>query len=123
MLHMIGAVLYGLWGALHVLAGLQAYRQAMTVEAGEVRGRLLQNAWNLGIVAVVAVVVAGTMNWHNSHTGYWINLVAVSATDIGFVLFVLLPKHIAFWPGILGPVLWVLGVGFSTWGLVAEKVA
>ena len=61
------------------------------------------------------------MNWHNSATGYWINLAAVSAADIGFILFVLLPGHIALWPGVLGPVVWILAVVFSTIGFTMAR--
>jgi hypothetical protein len=121
MFHKIGAVLYALWGALHLLAAFEGYRLATSVDAGAVQGRLMQNAWNIGFFALVALVVAVTMNWQNSPTGYWINLIAVSAADIGFILFVLLPGHIAVWPGILGPVVWILAVIFSTIGLTMER--
>ncbi len=43
------------------------------VDPGVVQGRLFQNAWNLAVFALVALVVAIMMNWRNSHTGYWIN--------------------------------------------------
>jgi hypothetical protein len=121
MFYKIGAALYALWGVLHLLAAVEGYRLAATVEAGAVQGRLMQNAWNIGFFALVALVVAVTMNWHNSTTGYWINLIAVSAADIGFILFVLLPGHIALWPGVLGPVVWILAVVFSTIGFTMER--
>ncbi len=121
MLHRIGAVLYALWGVLHLAAASEGYRLAMSVDAGPVQGRLLQNAWNLAIFALVALVVALTMNWRNSRSGYWINLIAVSAADLGFVLLVMIPGYIAIFPGILGPVLWLLAVIFSTLGLRAKN--
>ncbi len=108
-------------GGMHILAALQGCRQAMTVPDGPIRGRLLQNAWNVGFVAVLSVVVAVTLNWQNDIAGYWINLVAVSAIDLGFVLFVLLPGHIGLRHGLPGPVLWILGVVFSTLGLFLES--
>ena len=121
MLHRIGAVFYALWGALPLAAAAEGYRLAMTVDPGVIQGRLLQNAWNLAIFAVVALVVAIAMNWRNSRTGYWINLIAVSAADIGFVVLVIIPGYIDVFPGILGPVLWILGVVFSTLGLNEKK--
>ena len=55
--------------------------------------------------------------WKNDALGYWLNLVVVSAADIGFVLFGLLPGHVAVFPGILGPVFWISAVIFSTLGI------
>jgi hypothetical protein len=121
VLHRIGAILYALWGALHLMAAAEAYRLAIGAGAGPIQGRLLQNAWHLAVFAVVALVVAIAMNWRNSRTGDWINLVAVSAADIGFVIFVVVPGYIAPFPGLLGPALWLLAVIFSTLGLNAGR--
>ena len=118
MLHRIGAIFYVLWGVLHLLAASEAARLAFAVEAGPVQGRLLQNAWSLAIFAIVATVIAVTMNWRNSRAGYWINLVTVSAADLGFIIFILVPGYLPLWPGTLGPVLWIAGAVFSTMGLV-----
>jgi len=120
-MHRIGAFFYALWGALHLAAAAEGYRLAMSVDAGVIQGRLLQNAWNLAIFAIVALVVAIAMNWRNSRTGYWINLIAVSAADIGFVVLIIIPGYIDLFPGILGPVFWILGAIFSTLGLNAKK--
>jgi hypothetical protein len=38
----------------------------------------------------------------------------VSAADIGFIIFVLAPGNIAFFPGVLGPVFWILAAVFSS---------
>lgn len=114
MLHKIGALAYMLWGALHMLAASEAARRAFDVDAGDIQGRLLQNAWSLAIFALVATVVAVTMNWRNSNAGYWINLVTISAADLGFIVFILVPGYLPPWPGALGPVLWIVGAIFST---------
>jgi hypothetical protein len=42
--------------------------------------------------------------------------VVVSAADIGFILFVLLPGHAPMNPAALGPIIWILAVVFSTLG-------
>ena len=84
-----------------------------------VQGRVYQGAWNLLFFALVGMTVAVAFNWHNSRVGYWINLITVSVTDIGFIAFVLAPGYLPIFPGILGPVFWVLGVLFSTIGLIA----
>ena len=53
--------------------------------------------------------------------GYWINLITVSATDIGFIWFILVPGYLSLWPGVLGPVFWVLGAIFATIGFLKEE--
>jgi len=70
--------------------------------------------------ALVGITVAVIFNWHNSRLGYWINLATVSVTDIGFIAFVLAPGYLPIFPGILGPVFWLLGAVFSTIGLFAS---
>jgi len=117
MLHRIGAIAYVLWGVLHMLAASEAARLAFAVDAGNIQGRLLQNAWSLAIFALVATVVAVTMNWRNNRAGYWINLVTVSAADLGFIIFILVPGYLPLWPGSLGPLLWIAGAVFSTLAL------
>ncbi len=117
MAYRIGAIFYLLWGVLHLAAAYQGYQLALGEPAGEVQGRLLQNSWNLGFFALVAIFVAVFMNWRNSRTGYWINLAAVSAADIGFILFVMIPNYVPLFPPILGPVFWLLGALFTTLGL------
>ena len=110
----IGAVLYLLWGFLHFYAAYQVYKLGSGQAAGMVRGRLYQNAWNLALLAVVVIVVAVVFNWQNSPTGYWINLVTASMTDVGFIVFILLPGYIPLRSGLPGPVLWILALIFST---------
>jgi len=88
---------------------------------GLVQGRVYQNAWNLVFFAVFAIVVAVTFNWKNSRLGYWLNVVVVSATDIGFIVHVLAPGYVPLIPGIAGPVFWVLAVIFSTIGIYSKS--
>lgn len=121
MTHRIGAVLYFIWGLLHVNAASKVYALGATLEPGMIQGRLFQGAWNLLFFAVVAMVIAVWLNWKNSPVGYWINLVTVSTTDIGFVLFILIPGYLPLIPGIAGPVFWVLGVVFTSLGFLQCK--
>ncbi len=121
MLHRIGAVMYVIWGVLHLNAALKVYQLGDAPDPGMVQGRLFQSAWNLLFFAVVAIVVAALFNWRNSRIGYWINLITVSVTDIGFILFILVPGYLSLWPGVLGPVFWVLGAIFATIGFLKEE--
>jgi hypothetical protein len=118
--HKIGAVMYFVWGLLHLKAAYSVYQLGMSLEAGMIQARIFQDAWNLLFFALVGITVAVIFNWHNSRLGYWINLITVSVTDIGFITFVLVPGHLPVFPGILGPVFWVFGAIFSTIGLFAS---
>ena len=113
----LGAILYVLWGLLHLEAARGVYALGQSLESGMVQGRVFQMAWCLLFFAVFGIVVAVVWNWRNSRLGYWMNLVVVSAGDLGFIFFVLLPGHVPLVPGGLGPLLWVLAVAFSTVGI------
>lgn len=113
-----GAVLYLIWGGLHLRAAYQVASLGRQEEAGAIRGRLLQSAWNLAFLAIVVTVVAVTLNWQNSPLGFWMNLAIASATDIGFILFILLPGYLPLWPGAMGPSLWVLATVFSAFAVL-----
>ena len=118
-MHQIGALLYLAWGLLHLQAAHRVYRLGGSQPPGMVRGRLLQNAWNLAYFAVFVVVVAVALNWQNSLLGYWLNLITASVTDFGFIIFILAPRYLPPWPGWLGPILWILAALFSTLGVLA----
>jgi hypothetical protein len=113
----IGATSYIIWGLLHIGAAMDEFRLGSTLEPGLVQGKINQGAWDLLFFALFAIVVAVKYNWKNESLGYWLNLIVVSAADIGFIIFVLLPGHVALFPGILGPIFWIGGAVFSTLGL------
>ena len=117
MLHRLGAISYALWGILHLAAVSDQYKYAQELEIGMTQGRLLQGATYLLVMALTAIVVAVFLNWRNSRTGYWINLVVVAVADIPFILFVLIPGHMPIFPGVIGPLLWIAGLLFTTLGL------
>ena len=119
--HRIGAVMYFIWGLLHLKAAYSVYQLGTSLEARMVQGRIFQDAWNLLFFALVGITVAVVYNWHNSRLGYWINLITVSVTDIGFIAFVMVPGYLPVFPGIMGPVFWVLGAVFSTIGLISPQ--
>ena len=117
-MHRIGAILYAIWGLLHVFAAVQVYKLGSSIEPGMVQGRIFQDSWNLMFFAMSAIVVAVIFNWKNSRLGYWLNLAIVSVGDVGFIVTILLPGYLPLIPGIVGPVLWVLAVVFSTLGML-----
>lgn len=118
-----GSILYILWGVLHIVAAFKVYTLGQTLEPDMVQGRVLQDAWNLLFFAFFGMAVAIKYNWRNSKLGYWLNFVVISAGDIGFIIFLLIPGYVALIPGALGPLLWLLALGFSTAALYREKVA
>ncbi|MGY4197289.1 hypothetical protein [Bradyrhizobium sp. USDA 4520] len=118
-----GSAAYVVWALLHIQAAWAVYELGQNMPLGMERGRVLQNAWNLLCFALIAGAAAIGFNWRNDVRGWWINLVAVSATDIGFIIFVLAPGYMPWWPGLLGPVFWILGLGLSTTAILREKNA
>ena len=117
----IGAVAYVLWGLLHIEAARKVYLLGRSLEPGMVQGRVYQDAWNLLFFALFGIIVAVLFNWKNSRLGYWLNLVVVSAADIGFIVAILIPGYLPLVPSGVGPLLWIVALIFSTVGIVKEK--
>ena len=116
----IGAVFYTIWACLHFVAAYSVYVLGRSLDSSLVRGRVFQDAWNLLFFSIIAISVAVTLNWRNSVRGYWINFVTVGIADTGFIFFVLVEGYAPVWPGILGPVFWVLATIFSTIALLTR---
>jgi hypothetical protein len=116
----LGAVTYVLWGLLHIQAARLVYVLGQSLEPGMIQGRIFQDAWYLLFFALFGIVVAVTLNWKNSRLGFWLNLVVISAADIGFIIFVMVPGYVPLVPGGLGPLLWVVALAFSTLGIMAS---
>ena len=117
----IGALLYLLWGLLHIVAAFKVYSLGQTLEQGMLQGRIFQGAWNLLFFAVFGIVVAVLYNWKNNQMGYWLNFVVVSMTDVGFIITILLPGYLPVFPGAIGPILWLLALVFTTVGIRAKS--
>jgi len=117
----LGAVFYGLWGMLHIVAAYKVYALGQGIEQGMIQGRIYQDAWSLLFFAIASIVIAIAYNWRNSKSGYWSNLVLVSTADIGFIVTILVPGYLPLFPSALGPTLWLLALVFSTLAFVKEK--
>ena len=48
--------------------------------------------------------------------GCWMNGTLIAFADIPFVLFVLVPGLISWWPGLAGPLLWLVAFVFTSIG-------
>jgi hypothetical protein len=113
-LSLAGAICYALWGCLHLQAAYAVYRVGASLEPGMAQGRVFQDAWNLLFFGVTAIVIALTLNIRNNAWGYWINLGVLTLADTGLIFFILVPGYMPLWPGVAGPVLWILGWIFTT---------
>ena len=111
----IGAVLYVLWGLFHLFAAASVYRLSESA-SGMVQGRLQQDAFYLLFFAISGVVIAVTLNWRNDRLGFWMNGILILVADIPFVLFVLVPGLMPWWPGLLGPLLWIAALLLTSVG-------
>jgi hypothetical protein len=108
-LSVAGAICYALWGCLHLQAAYAVYHVGAALEPGMAQGRVFQDAWNLLFFGVTAIAVALTLNIRNSVWGYWINQGVLALADTGLIFFVLVPGYMPLWPGVAGPILWILG--------------
>ena len=109
----LGAVLYVCWGLLHFTAAYGVFKLAQNSPATMTQGRLMQTAFYLTAFATAAIIFAITLNWRNDRFGFWANAVMVGVADIPFILWVLVPGFAPWWPGLLGPILWVAALFFT----------
>ncbi len=116
-----GAVVYVLWGILHIEAARRVYGLGQTLDAGMVQARIFQDAWNLLFFALFGIVVAIFYNWKNSRMGFWLNATVVSAGDIGFILALLIPGYLPWMPAGLGPFLWIIALALTAAGRYSDK--
>lgn len=118
-----GAGAYVIWALLHFQAAWSVYQLGRHMPPGMEAGRVLQNAWNLLWFSIIAIAAAVGLNWRNDARGWLVNLVIVSVADLGFILFVLMPGYVSMWPGLTGPVFWLLGLGFSTATVLKKRAS
>lgn len=109
----LGAALYVGWGLLHFTAAYGVYTLARNAAPAMAQGRLMQTAFYLAAFATTAIVLALTLNWRNDGRGFRANAVIVGIADIPFIVFVLVPGYAPWWPGLLGPLLWLAAVGLT----------
>ena len=121
----IGAIAFGLWGALHivgaavilaaVLGGGAAAGYALYgydgVELPAVTGGLLGYfAYLIGLFGIGVTYVAIRFSWSNSETGLAVNTALTVAVDVGLILFLMLPGYVSLADAMPGFVLLILGV-------------
>lgn len=123
----IGAIFFLLWGVLHIIggaailaavgespaSGFAIYEEstaAYTALSGSVLGYL---AYSFVWIAVLVSYIAIRLNWKNSQDGLALNTVLVGLTDIGLVIFLVLPGFVSWGEAAPGLVLFAGGAIFG----------
>ncbi|MDJ1008009.1 MAG: hypothetical protein QNJ13_09320 [Paracoccaceae bacterium] len=111
----IAAVLWVIWGLVHLLAGVivlssdatggvQAIADAVPPETlvldypAAAGGIIHQHGWNLGWFGV-ATVIGALFVWRGNLTAIWVTGMVGGLADIGYLLFLDLPGFVHFFPG------------------------
>ena len=118
----IGAGFYVLWGIFHLVAANSVFVLAEQ-STGMVQGRLRQDAFYLVFFAISGILMAVILNWRNDKQGYWMNGSLLAVADVPFILFVLVPGLIPWWPGLAGPLLWLAALIFTSVGRLSADSA
>jgi uncharacterized membrane protein (Fun14 family) len=147
----IGALLFALWGVLHVWVGYEGIRQylvngtqgqwnmviggssapraafqhatdAMTAHA---QGQLLLNfCIDVGGYGVLGMVVAWMIWTRASWVGYFIGLFVIGICDLTFLFALVTPGIIEINAGTLGgPILWFMAIAITPFGLPSLRAA
>lgn len=134
----IGAMMFFLWGVLHLFAGYLITEPFFTQGVGHNLAVLglekptipldqlthaashlaLNFGFDLAGYGVLAIWFAWFL-WQGRHIqlSFWVLTIMLGIADLAFIYSLLLPGYSPLLEGIAGPVLYVLGVGFSGWGL------
>lgn len=125
------AVLWVIWGLVHMLAGgmtiLQAPSQGFAAIADAVEPTLLvaeyhpavggllnQHGFNLLWIGL-ATVVGAVFIWRANMTAVWVTAMVGGLADVGYFIFVDLPGYVNFFPGTLMTLVSASAIVLSFW--------
>ncbi|MFG1796159.1 hypothetical protein [Nocardia sp. NPDC049149] len=116
------AVLYVLWGLLHMGLGVSMVIGDLTdgAPATELAAESLLYFLCVSTLGAQAIFVAVTMNRVNSHAGYWLNVAVLGVVDLAFLVLLVAPGHVDLIGGTVGPVIWLLATACATIALRRE---
>ena len=144
----IGAVLFGLWGVLHVWVLAEGFRQyfngvhgqwemfiggsnaprgafqhAVDAVTSNVHSHLLLNfTTDVGGYGVLGFYVAWALWKRASREAYWLGLIVIGIADLAFLFFQVVPGIIEANAGTVGgPVIWFIACLITTFGLRAGQ--
>ncbi|MEO0962358.1 MAG: hypothetical protein AAFY01_08020 [Pseudomonadota bacterium] len=135
----IAAILWVIWGAVHMLAGLlvipadtaggfQAIADAVAPELLEaayhpaVGGILDQHGWNLlwgGAVTLIGAVFI----WRQNLTAVWVVGMVGGLLDVGYLVFVDIPGYVNFVPGTVMTMVSASAITLSFWAWLSNRPA
>jgi len=133
----VTGVLWIVWGAVHVLAGVMTMLQdpssglaaiADAVAADllvhsyhpAVAGVLNQHGWNLLWIGLITLV-GGVMVWRANRTAIWLTCMIGGLADLGYFLFLDLPGHVNFVPGTVMTLISGSAIVLSAWVWYSER--
>lgn len=133
----ISAVLWVIWGLVHVLAGVivltsdasggfSAIADAVAADALQaeyhpaVGGILNQHGWNLAWFGL-ATIIGGVLVWRQNITAIWVTGMVGGLADLGYLLFVDLPGFVNFFPGTLMTFISGSAIVLSFWVWLAVR--
>jgi len=125
------AVLWVIWGCVHMLAGLVVIPAdagsgfaaiADAVDANDltgsyhpaVNGILDQHGWNL-LWGGAATVIGAFFIWRKNITAIWVTAMVGGLLDLGYLIFVDLPGFVHFIPGTLMTFISGSAIALSFW--------
>lgn len=112
----ISGVFFILWGAVHIVGGLAIMTAALGEPAAGYAAydappadyptlagaALAYLAYGFAWVGAVVAAVGVLRNWKNSPAGFVLNTALVGFTDLGLVVFFLLPGYLGWGQGMIG---------------------
>ncbi|MEM8631934.1 MAG: hypothetical protein AAGF74_11905 [Pseudomonadota bacterium] len=135
----ISAVLWVIWGLVHVFAGVmvlssdasggfQAIADAVDPTTlaydynAAVGGILNQHGWNLGWFGI-ATIIGGVLIWRQNITAIWVTGMVGGLADLGYLLFVDVPGYVNFFPGTIMTVISGSAIVLSFWVWLTNRRA
>lgn len=127
----ISAVLWIIWGIVHMLAavlivpvdpGTAIGNIADAVPRAEVAGDyhaalsgiLSQHGWNLGWIGLTTLI-CGVLMWRGNLTAIWLAALVGGLADLGYFMFLDVPGFVNFIPGTLMTVFSATAIVLSGW--------
>jgi hypothetical protein len=127
----VAAVLWVIWGLVHLLAGVivltsdatggvQAIADAVDPAtlvadyAPAVGGVLNQHGWNLGWFGI-ATIIGEVLIWRQNITAIWVTAMVGGLADLGYLLFVDFPGYVNFFPGTVMTMVSASAIALSFW--------
>jgi hypothetical protein len=133
----IAAVLWVVWGLVHILAGViilssdatgavQAVADAvdpatLVRDYPAAAGAILnQHGWNLGWIGI-ATLIGGVLIWRQNMTAIWVSAMVGGLADVGYFVFLDLPGYVNFMPGTLMTIFSGSAIVLSFWVWWSER--